>query len=275
MKKKRARAWWKLQCVRFFLMVGQMFRCSFIFSLYLFLPWLVNCQQFFTLSVNESPEDQFDFFYEMKTNNTSLTSIPNYKIIQEEIRKYCTTNTWVSSSSSQCQSALTIELLVKLSKMTGQASPWLINDVVRASFSSDLINLICFTKKLNLRFETETECSKHLEKDIRIKKAWLSLYDVLPLREHMLQNNLIVLENWNDVIEGHSFGFYDKIKKLSKLADDPRVTTICEIGYNFGHSVGSLLHSSLLSHITLSCLPSPLLSSPPSLPPSVSRPSIG
>jgi hypothetical protein len=183
----------------------------------------------------------------MKNNTNS--PLPNYKLIQQEISRYCSTTTWFSSSPSQCQTVLTTELLLKLSDLTGQPSPWLINEVVRNSFSLELINSICQSKKLNSRFKTEQECSKHLEKDIRTKKVWMSLYDVLPLREHMIHNQLVVLENWADVIEGHTFSFYDKIKRLSKLADDPRVTTICEIGYNFGHSVSSLFSS--LFHVIL------------------------
>ena len=35
---------------------------------------------------------------------------------------------------------------------------------------------------------------------------------------------------WKEVIEGNTLAYFQKIKKLSELADDPRIEFICEIG---------------------------------------------
>ena len=47
----------------------------------------------------------------------------------------------------------------------------------------------------------------------------------------------------NEILEGNSLGFFSKIQALSELADDPRVETICEIGFNAGYSALNFLVS--------------------------------
>jgi hypothetical protein len=46
---------------------------------------------------------------------------------------------------------------------------------------------------------------------------------------------------WKDNIEGNTLAYFDKVKKMSELADDPRVETICEIGFNSGYSMLNFL----------------------------------
>ncbi len=42
--------------------------------------------------------------------------------------------------------------------------------------------------------------------------------------------------NWQSHLEGNSFGHYEKEKLIQSLANDVRVKTICEIGFNSGYS---------------------------------------
>jgi hypothetical protein len=191
-----------------------------------------------TLSVNrtESPIP-FEYIYEMPTSTTKSKAkrlIVNYRDIYREIDHYCETTFGLPSN---CKILLLRQLLKKLSSDMNYPSPWLIPDVAKYSFTSDLIQAICQSSEYLTRFENEIQCQEQVENDVRAKKAWLSLYEVLPLRDSIVENDLIVMKDWEGVIEGHTFVFYEKIKALSKIADDPRVTTICEIGFNFGHSV--------------------------------------
>jgi hypothetical protein len=48
----------------------------------------------------------------------------------------------------------------------------------------------------------------------------------------------------NEILEGNSLSFFSKIEALSALADDDRVDTICEIGFNAGYSSLNFLVSS-------------------------------
>jgi hypothetical protein len=41
---------------------------------------------------------------------------------------------------------------------------------------------------------------------------------------------------WKSSVEGHTLWFPEKIKLMQDLADDPRISTICEIGFNAGYS---------------------------------------
>ena len=172
---------------------------------------------------------------QIKSKSKRLTI--SYRDIYEKIGHFCRVTLGLPSN---CKILLLRQLLRKLSADMSYPSPWLIDDVAKYSFTSDLIQAICQSNEYLTRFENEMQCQEQVEDDVRTKKTWLSLYEVLPLRNRMVENDLIVLKDWNDVIEGHTFGFYEKIKALSKIADDPRVTTICEIGYNFGHSVSIL-----------------------------------
>lgn len=45
-----------------------------------------------------------------------------------------------------------------------------------------------------------------------------------------------VKKNDLKLTEGHTMGAYDKVRTLNRLADDPRIHNICEIGFNAGHS---------------------------------------
>jgi hypothetical protein len=198
-----------------------------------------------TLSVNRSESPiPFDYIYEIpatidssstKTKAQKLTI--DYRDIYGKLDPFCQITKGLPTN---CKILLLRQLLKKLSSDMKYPSPWLIPDVAKYSFTSDLIQAICQSNEYLSRFENENQCAEQVESDVRAKKAWMSLYEVLPLRDSMVKNDLIVLKDWTDAIEGHTFVYYEKIKALSKIADDPRVTTICEIGFNFGHSVSSL-----------------------------------
>jgi tRNA G46 methylase TrmB len=47
--------------------------------------------------------------------------------------------------------------------------------------------------------------------------------------------------DWENEIEGNTLGYHEKYEKMSELADDPRVNTICEIGFNAGFSAANFL----------------------------------
>ena len=47
--------------------------------------------------------------------------------------------------------------------------------------------------------------------------------------------------DWKRRIEGNTLAYYHKITRLSELADDSRVQTICEIGFNCGYSALNFL----------------------------------
>jgi hypothetical protein len=49
--------------------------------------------------------------------------------------------------------------------------------------------------------------------------------------------------DWAKIIEGNTMAYYDKMRKLSEVADDRRVLNICEIGFNSGYSALNFLVS--------------------------------
>ena len=51
---------------------------------------------------------------------------------------------------------------------------------------------------------------------------------------------------WKEVIEGNTLAYFQKIKKLNELADDPRIEFICEIGTPLRTTDGPLSAPSLL-----------------------------
>jgi hypothetical protein len=196
----------------------------------------------FTLQVPQTFDNShpFNYFYEFpgsnSTHGSNFFSI-DFPDISGKIEIYCQETFGLPSN---CKILLLRQLLKKLSSDMKYPSPWLIPAVVRSSFTSDLIQAICQSNEYLSRFENENQCAEQVESDVRAKKARFSVTDVLSLRNNVVKNDLIVMKDWDEVVEGHSSNFYEKIKALSKIADDPRVTTICEIGFNFGHSVSSL-----------------------------------
>jgi hypothetical protein len=48
---------------------------------------------------------------------------------------------------------------------------------------------------------------------------------------------------WGETMEGHSQGFHEKVKLIQRVANDVRVNTICEIGFNSGYSALNFLMS--------------------------------
>lgn len=49
--------------------------------------------------------------------------------------------------------------------------------------------------------------------------------------------------NWRNEIEGHSLSFHEKINLIQRLANNVRVRTICEVGFNAGYSALNFLMS--------------------------------
>ena len=61
------------------------------------------------------------------------------------------------------------------------------------------------------------------------------------LLDDMIASRGSHLSEWKQAIEGNTLAYFQKIQKLSELADDPRVETICEIGFNCGYSALNFL----------------------------------
>jgi hypothetical protein len=213
----------------------QVMAAFFIFLLFLLRERFCHSLGF-TLHVPQDGDNShaFDYLYEFPSSTDSNVVSFDFGDIYRKIDHYCQTTFGLPSN---CKILLLRQLLKKLSSDMNYPSPWLIPAVARLSYTSDLIQAICQSSEYLTRFENEIQCQEQVENDVRAKKAWLSLYEVLPLRDSIVENDLIVMKDWEGVIEGNSFGYYEKIKALSKIADDPRVTTICEIGFNCGHSV--------------------------------------
>lgn len=58
------------------------------------------------------------------------------------------------------------------------------------------------------------------------------------------ENNISLIlgnPNWMDYVEGNCLPYFNKVVTLQKYAQDPRVETICEIGFNAGYSAISML----------------------------------
>ena len=204
----------------------------------------VSCKNKITLIGKDSSGESYEYDIPSSSfsSSSSFTSsddlqamhyIDTYKGIEE----YCQhISSSTSSNSNNCKRSLLAELLKLLSTKFDYESPWLIDLVARYSFTRDIVEAVC-NSNLGKRFNTNKKCIEKVTNQVRTKKTWLSQYDVLSLNNKVLNNDLIPLENWKGIIEGHSFLYYDKIRTFSELADDPRVSTICEIGFNFGHSV--------------------------------------
>lgn len=193
----------------------------------------VTSQYYLTLSVND--DYRFDFVH-----NSSVPNIIDYEKIRNHIETFCL-NDWLPSN---CKILLLSELFKKISIEMSVSSPWLLDSIIKVSFTEEIINIICYNKYWNFSYYNIEECEEIIEKEIRTQKVWLSSHDILPLGLHMDSNQLIQLsEGWDSKIEGNTFYFIDKVRTLSKYADDPRVSTICEIGFNAGHSTVNWLNS--------------------------------
>jgi hypothetical protein len=120
--------------------------------------------------------------------------------------------------------------------------PWFEEEVVKMSFTSDIVRAVCDDETLSSVYGNRAKCLAKVRKGVRSVKMYLAYTGAEKLAEMVNKSELIPQEaNWMNNVEGHTFAYKDKVSLMQSTADDPRVETICEIGFNFGHSVRSTL----------------------------------
>jgi hypothetical protein len=120
---------------------------------------------------------------------------------------------------------------------------WLTEHHVLNNFISDSLVFACGrTSSESFGFQSDL-CNNDATSAIRSVKLWQA-YNFIPKMFELISDNSIVqvAKNWKDGIEGHTFLFHEKVKLLQEIADDVRVETICEIGFNLGHSVRKVFY---------------------------------
>ena len=121
--------------------------------------------------------------------------------------------------------------------------PWFDEKLVKSSFTSDIVRAVCDDDSMSSMYGSRIKCLAKVRLGVRSVKMYLAFMGVQKLAEIVDNDELIEQEaNWMSNIEGHIFAYKDKVSFLQATADDPRVKTICEIGFNFGHSVSPRLY---------------------------------
>lgn len=106
---------------------------------------------------------------------------------------------------------------------------------VSTSFSQELLLSACPAPPSDS--ESYFTCIREAQQAIRSVKVITMANRMSSLMNIMHKNTLVNLTaGWDDDIEGHILMFFDKVIQLQSLADDARVETICEVGFNLGHS---------------------------------------
>lgn len=111
--------------------------------------------------------------------------------------------------------------------------PFLQPDAVATSFSEELIPLAC----PHSGGESYASCAAGALQAIRSVKVMTMGSLMNTLRDIVTANTLVpVATGWTEGIEGNLLMYLDKVAVFQALADDRRVETICEVGFNLGHS---------------------------------------
>lgn len=123
---------------------------------------------------------------------------------------------------------------------------WSQTQLVLSQFTRELVTAECESWSTR-GYATESDCNVQADTAVRSVKAANAFPMVDQLISIVRNNELVSLAaDWEDGIEGNTFGYVAKVHFLQTLADDDRVQHICEIGFNLGHSVSIYLCMTLV-----------------------------
>lgn len=87
-------------------------------------------------------------------------------------------------------------------------------------------------------FDSVEECMRGMRKALQTAKVIKAYQMSQDLIDTITLNKIIPMdEGWQYNVEGNTFNYSSKVRRLQELADDQRVVRICEVGFNMGHSV--------------------------------------
>lgn len=78
------------------------------------------------------------------------------------------------------------------------------------------------------------ECRHHVSNNVG------RVFETIP-SQNLNIRNVMNNSNWENVIEGNCLAYFGKLQSLQYYANDTRVETICEIGFNAGYSAINFL----------------------------------
>jgi hypothetical protein len=152
--------------------------------------------------------------------------------VKQNVRRFCSS---IDAAGEACEKAV----YVRFAGAHPRKSPtWSNRSEAATMFMADIIAQECSGSHA---FQSRETCEQQIEngaRSVKMVHAFQLGYQAEDLAEI---NTLVELPaGWRQLIEGNTFAYLGKVKTLQNLADDARVVRICEVGFNFGHSVSSL-----------------------------------
>jgi hypothetical protein len=180
------------------------------------------CQEFRTIVVRVAKDGT-----PAPVSFTSVT-YPD-ETVKENVRKFCSS---IEATGEVCEKAVYDRFMEKQDQTQ---SMWSNRSQVAMRFLTDIVTQECDGEHA---FASREKCELQISyaaRSVKTLHAFQLSYKAEDLAEH---DKVVTLPSgWRESIEDNTFAFPGKVKALQDLADDSRVVRICEVGFNFGHSV--------------------------------------
>ena len=188
----------------------------------------------------QSAEKRVPFAFDLSANSESA--------LHDHIGQFCDVE--LNNFSQECITLVRHRFMEEhaiLEDFEKNIPSFLQPQMVTTSFSQNLLSLACpqpIDNEMNLTCVVEALQAIRSVKVVTLANYMNSLMDI------MHNNTLVNLtKGWEDNIEGSIIMFIEKVFQLQALADDIRVETICEVGFNLGHSSMNWMIANPLANI--------------------------
>jgi hypothetical protein len=151
------------------------------------------------------------------------------ELVRQNIRRFCSS---IEASDDICEASIYARFA---GSQPQKRNPWSNHSQVAMRFTADIMAQECSGSH---PFQSRETCYQQVGNAARSVKMIYALQLSYKAEDLAESSTLVDLRaDWRQQIEGNTFGFMGKVKALQNFADDPRVQRICEVGFNFGHSV--------------------------------------
>lgn len=193
------------------------------------------------IEIKPMEESQSHMFTHEFESSFSILDHIQTQLLKNKIQTFCQETMLSADDVIECSDKILSHSLTIYYEQGGhvkQIPSYLDPERVVSSFRKELVEEACS----GYLGEVMSDCHQAAADAIQSIKILHMGSKMEELKSHIDTNDLIpVAPNWRNDTEGSTIRFHGKLELFQSLADDERVETICEVGFNVGHSTASWL----------------------------------